>query len=211
MRDRERPTLRVIEGTPPETVRSRSVAESRATAQSAERATDPLALSGLEWGILRFATSLAAGMLALSLAVFARLAPHVGLGLVLAAVLCGALAPALLRAARQEARRRRVRRALPLALDLLAIFIAAGLSLESALRRLAELRNDAFAEELRRVLGDRKTDSGVAALRELAKRTGLIEVAELADRLATSDRFGSRTADVLRDQLARLRARSARR
>jgi pilus assembly protein TadC len=202
MPEKARPPLRVIDGALPRRP------ESVASEDRARRPSPPVDTSAFERAVLAFAAALAAGILALSLAVLGRTPPAVGLGAVLLAVLIGAIAPGVVFRARARARRRRLRRALPLALDLLAIFIAAGLSLESALRRLAELRNDAFSEELRRVLADRGTDSGVSALREFASRTRLVEVAELAERLAGSDPLGARTADVVRDQLARLRARS---
>lgn len=205
MPKRDRPRLRVIQGTAPQSLRPRAATRPQPAVESTGRTADATGVTQLEFAVLRFAATLALGVLALSLAVLTRMEPQLGVALVLAAVLAGALAPTLVASAQGRARRRRVRRALPMALDLLAIFIAAGLSLESALRRLAELRNDAFAEELRCVLAERKFESGVASLRELGRRTGLGEITALADRLSSTDRFGARAADVVRDELARLR------
>ncbi len=111
---------------------------------------------------------------------------------------------------RAKSRRGRVlRRALPDALDLMVICLEGGLSLRSALQRIAEeLRtaHPAMSSEL--LIGQREVQLGLRdseAIKHMAERTDLAELRSLVAVITQSERFGASLIKGLRIHAESLR------
>ncbi len=124
-----------------------------------------------------------------------QLAPLLALGL-------GYVAPSSWLDLRSRKRQEAIERELPGALDLMVVCIEAGLGLIQSLARVSsELRRSApvLAGELELVqLESRAGKSNADALRGLARRSGVREVAVLVAMLTQTERFGTSLADALR-------------
>jgi tight adherence protein C len=112
-------------------------------------------------------------------------------------------------AARQRANE--IERQAPLAIDLIASAVAAGISVDEAIRGAAEsasgpLRAELEAVSANLVLGHRRA----AELRDLGERTASPSLMRLATALRISDRLGVPLAAGLRRQAARTRTEQAR-
>ena len=116
-----------------------------------------------------------------------------GLGYVLPGVLLGRLA---------KRRQHRIRMGMPDALDLLVVSVEAGLGLDQAIQRVGE--EIAFAhidlsDELRLVNLELRAGKGRSdALKALADRTGVEDLASLTAMLIQTDKFGTSVAQSLR-------------
>lgn len=135
-------------------------------------------------------------------------------GLVMAAgcALFGWLYPDLWLRAAASRRAERIERDAPLAIDLIASAVAAGISIDDAIRAAAEAASGPLRAELDAVsanlmLGNRRT----AELRDLGERTASPSLARLAAALRISDRLGVPLAAGLRRQASRSRVEQARR
>ncbi len=112
---------------------------------------------------------------------------------------------------RAAGRMRAIAEGLPGALDLLVICLEAGMALDAAIVRVAtELGrgNPVLGGEL--LVESREVQAGLPrrdALRNLADRTGVPELATLAAILAHSDRLGTSVAQALRVQAESMRTR----
>ena len=108
-------------------------------------------------------------------------------------------------------RQRNLFEAFPDAIDLMIVCVEAGLGLDMAINRSAHemrLRSTELADELDMVaLELRVGASRERALRNLATRTGLEEVATFTTMLLQADRFGTSLADSLRVHADSLRTR----
>jgi len=106
-------------------------------------------------------------------------------------------------------RQKKIQQALPDALDLLVVCVEAGQGLNAALKRVSDdfkLSCPALAQELNLV--NLEINAGLEreqALRNLADRTGVDEVASLCSILIQSDRFGTSVATALKVQSETLR------
>jgi tight adherence protein C len=118
------------------------------------------------------------------------------------AVMVGLSAPPAWLAARVRERRARIRRALPDSLDLLVVCVEAGVSLDSAILRVAremELLHPDLSHEL--LVINRRVNAGLpreTALHGLWSRTGVDELRGLASSMVQSERWGTSIATVLR-------------
>jgi tight adherence protein C len=125
-------------------------------------------------------------------------------GLIFGALLgmLGMIAPSFWLDRRKYARQTEFRRALPDALDVLVICLEGGLSLPSALKRVAgELRtaHPSLARELNIVQREVQLGrSAGEALRQFAERTDLEELRLLASLILQSERFGASLVKALR-------------
>ncbi len=153
----------------------------------------------------RYSASRALGAILLGLLAVAGLPqrPLAGFAAgVLLATSLGYYAPALWVRGRLQARRAALLRAFPDALDLLVSCVEAGLGVDAALRRVGEELSDASPELSREVaLVTLETNAGVPraeALRHLAERTGLEDVASLVHVLVQAERYGTSVAQALR-------------
>ena len=116
-----------------------------------------------------------------------------GLGYLLPAMVLGRIA---------KRRQHRIRLGLPDALDLLVVSVEAGLGLDQAIQRVGEelaFAHPNLCEELRLVNLELRAGTGrVEALRNLAERTGVDDVASLVAMLVQTDKFGTSVAQSLR-------------
>lgn len=125
--------------------------------------------------------------------------------------LLGYLLPTLAVTSRARQRQRQIRDGFPEALDLMVVCVEAGLGLDEAIVRVAremEGSNVAVAEEL--VLTSLELRAGRGredALRNLAERSGVDEVAAFATLLIQSDELGTSIADALRVYADDMRSR----
>jgi len=133
------------------------------------------------------------------------LRPPAFLGLMMA----GYFFPTLILNRLVEARQKKIQEGLPDALDLLVVCVEAGQGLNAALKRVAgdlKLTNPALCKEL--TLVNLEINAGLereTALRNLAERTGVEEVASLCSMLIQSDRFGTSMGQALKVQSETLR------
>lgn len=125
------------------------------------------------------------------------------------------LAPDMVIASRQKARRMSIRHHLPDAIDLLEVCVSAGIGLDLAWNMVGDeihrvcptLADEMALTNLEIHLGAPQ----MAAMRNLAKRTGVQEIARLVAVLGQSERFGTSIAEALRTFAATMReGRSAR-
>jgi tight adherence protein C len=114
----------------------------------------------------------------------------------------GYVAPSLQLRIRTKRRQKEMQRALPDALDMLVVSVEAGLGLNQALVRVAEevdRLSPVLSEQMSLVnLEIRAGTPREEALRNLAERTGLADLASLVGMLIQTDRFGTSVAQALR-------------
>jgi tight adherence protein C len=103
---------------------------------------------------------------------------------------------------RVRRRQNEMQRALPDALDMLVVSVEAGLGLNQALVRVADeiyRLSPVLSEQMTLVnLEIRAGTAREEALRNLADRTGLADIASLTGMLIQTDRFGTSVAQALR-------------
>ncbi len=108
-----------------------------------------------------------------------------------------------------DTRQKKIKQALPDALDLLVVCVEAGQGLNAALKRVSDdfmVSNPALAGEFNLV--NLEINAGLEreqALRNLADRTGVEDLASLCSILIQSDRFGTSVATALKVQSETLR------
>jgi tight adherence protein C len=112
-------------------------------------------------------------------------------------------------------RRKSIQRALPNTLDLLTICVESGLGLDQAILHVARELGRAhpeMSEEMSMInFETRAGKSRPEALRNLAARTGVQDVKELAAVLIQADRFGTSVAQTLRTYANHLRVQARQR
>jgi tight adherence protein C len=108
-----------------------------------------------------------------------------------------------------ETRQHKIKEGLPDALDLLVVCVEAGQGLNAAMKRVSDdlsLSNPILAREMSLV--NLEISAGLereTALRNLAERTGVDDVASLTSMLIQADRFGTSLATSLKVQSETLR------
>lgn len=121
----------------------------------------------------------------------------------------GYFIPTLILSRLIDSRQKKIRQALPDALDLLVVCVEAGQGLNAAMKRVSDdfmVSSPPLAKELNLV--NLEIGAGLEreqALRNLADRTGVEEVASLCSILIQSDRFGTSVATALKVQSESLR------
>jgi tight adherence protein C len=114
----------------------------------------------------------------------------------------GYILPTLIVGMRIKRRQKEMQRALPDALDMLVVSVEAGLGLNQALVRVADeiyRLSPVLSEQMTLVnLEIRAGTAREEALRNLADRTGLADIASLTGMLIQTDRFGTSVAQALR-------------
>ena len=127
---------------------------------------------------------------------------HPNLPLALAACALGYLLPSMALGRLAKRRQHRIRLGLPDALDLLVVSVEAGLGLDQAIQRVGEELDFAhpdLSSELRLINFElRAGKARVDALRNLAERTGVDDIASLVAMLVQTDKFGTSVAQSLR-------------
>jgi tight adherence protein C len=118
------------------------------------------------------------------------------------AVVTGLIGPSYFLDRRRSERQRKVILALPDALDLMVVCVEAGLGINASLNRIAKefvSSNPILSAEFELVvLETRAGRSTTEALRSLAYRSGVSEVASLVAMLVQTERFGTNLGDTLR-------------
>lgn len=105
-------------------------------------------------------------------------------------------------------RQKAIMRSLPDALDRISICVDAGLGFEAAIQKVSAEWEGELAGELRHVIGEiRLGVPRVEALRHLADRTGVADVASFVAVLVQAERLGVAIRDVLHSQSVRMRDR----
>jgi tight adherence protein C len=126
-----------------------------------------------------------------------------------AAVATGFLAPSHFVDRRREQRKMEILLGLPDALDLMVVCVEAGLGIQASLSRIAkEFKQSSplLSYEFELVtLETRAGKSTTDALRSLALRSGVTDVASLVAMLVQTERFGTSLADTLRVQADAMR------
>ena len=114
----------------------------------------------------------------------------------------GYILPTLMVGMRIRRRQKEMQRALPDALDMLVVSVEAGLGLNQALVRVADeifRLSPVLSEQMTLVnLEIRAGTAREEALRNLADRTGMADIASLTGMLIQTDRFGTSVAQALR-------------
>ncbi len=127
--------------------------------------------------------------------------------LVLAAVF-GYLIPRLWLSMAISSRKAQIEKRLPDSLDLITISVEAGLTLEAALARVVSRSAGALADEFARALEEtRLGKSRSAALRDVARRTGVADLQSVIAALIQAEDMGTSIAPVLRVQSEAVRIR----
>jgi tight adherence protein C len=126
--------------------------------------------------------------------------PNVAMALAAAGV--GYMLPSMVLGRLEKRRQHRIRMGLPDGLDLLVVSVEAGLGLDQAIQRVGEeiaFAHRDLSEELRLVNLELRAGKGrTDALRALADRTGVDDLASLVAMLIQTDRFGTSVAQSLR-------------
>ena len=124
------------------------------------------------------------------------------LPLALAGCGLGYLLPSMALGRMAKRRQHRIRLGLADALDLLVVSVEAGLGLDQAIQRVGEelaFAHRNLSDELRLVNLELRAGKGrTDALRALAERTGVDDLASLVAMLVQTDRFGTSVAQSLR-------------
>jgi tight adherence protein C len=124
------------------------------------------------------------------------------LAFALAAAAIGYILPSMALGRLEKRRQHRIRLGLPDALDLLVVSVEAGLGLDQAIQRVGEeiaFAHRELSDELRMVNLELRAGKGrTDALRALAERTGVDDLASLVAMLVQTDRFGTSVAQSLR-------------
>ncbi len=154
---------------------------------------------------LRFLAGTALGGLAFTLFV-TRQTPAQAVLMSGATFILGLYLPNLWLNGKVAARQKAIARALPDTLDMMSICVDAGLGFEAAIQKVAYQSNNELALELRRVISEIRV--GVSrgdALRHLAERTQVPDVASFVAVLIQADRLGIAIRNVLTTQSVQMR------
>lgn len=129
-----------------------------------------------------------------------------GVALTVGLALIGYRLPVLMIKRHIKARQRSILRALPDAIDLLTVCVEAGLGLDGAMLEVVNKWDNALSDEFALVLAELKMGrSRREALRGLADRTGVQEVAIFASAMIQADEMGIAIARPLASQADQLR------
>jgi tight adherence protein C len=124
------------------------------------------------------------------------------------AFLGGLYLPNMWLSSKAKARQKAIARALPDMLDMMSICVDAGLGFEAALQKVAFQSDNELSLEMRRVISEIRV--GVArgdALRHLADRTQVPDVASFVAVLVQADRLGIAIRNVLNTQSVQMRVK----
>ncbi|NLY56774.1 MAG: type II secretion system F family protein [Firmicutes bacterium] len=178
-----------------------------------ERLRNQLALAGYPAG-LQVADFLAVkAILAVSLGVLGYLLlkevlPAQALSAALATGILGYIGPDFLLQNAVRQRQKMIRKALPDVIDLLTVSVEAGLGFDSALAKVIEKMEGPLIGEFSRTLQDMRLGKPRrTALRDLAERTKVDDLATFVTALVQADQLGVSIAKVLRVQSEQMRTR----
>jgi tight adherence protein C len=122
------------------------------------------------------------------------------------AFLIGLYLPNMWLNSKAQARQKAIARTLPDSLDMMSICVDAGLGFEAALQKVAFQSDSELALEMRRVISEIRVGvSRADALRHLAERTQVPDVASFVAVLVQADRLGIAIRNVLNTQSVQMR------
>jgi tight adherence protein C len=151
------------------------------------------ALAGLFFGVVVFGASKGFAM---------------GLAMGAAAGAVGFIAPDFVLNKKIRARQERLSQDLPDALDLLAVSVEAGLGFDAAVVKITEQVEGPLGEEFSLTLNEMRIgESRQDALKKLADRTGIPEIAAFSRAIVQADQFGISLGRILRVQAVDTRHR----
>ena len=144
------------------------------------------AIGGLLFGIVVFGASSGMGM-------------GILMGIAVGAI--GFIAPDFVVNKKSRARQERLSADLPDALDLLAVSVEAGLGFDAAVAKITEQVEGPLGEEFALTLNEMRIgESRQDALKKLAERTSIPEIAAFARAIIQADQFGISLGRILRVQ-----------
>jgi tight adherence protein C len=150
-------------------------------------------VAGLVFGVLVFGASKGVAM---------------GLAMGAGAAAIGFIAPDFVLNKKIRARQERLSQDLPDALDLLAVSVEAGLGFDAAVAKITEQVEGPLGEEFALTLNEMRIgESRQEALKKLADRTGIPEIAAFARAIVHADQFGISLGRILRVQAVDTRLR----
>lgn len=171
-------------------------------------AGEPGGLSALDFMGLRVLAAGLGMLAAIWLTAVRDLPWSTGLLFALAGLLLGFIYPNLWLNRRIRSRQQAIRRALPDAIDLITVAVNAGLGFDAAMARVAERWQNPLTEEIDRALYEMSLGVPRAeALRHMAERTGVEELASFVAVLVQAERLGASIAEVLESQARSMRMR----
>ena len=151
------------------------------------------AIGGLLFGIIVFGASSGLGM-------------GILMGFAVGAI--GFIAPDFVVNKKVRARQERLSQDLPDALDLLAVSVEAGLGFDAAVAKITEQVEGPLGEEFALTLNEMRIgESRQVALKKLAERTNIPEIAAFARAIVQADQFGISLGRILRVQAVDTRNR----
>ena len=122
------------------------------------------------------------------------------------AFVIGLYLPNMWLSGKAAARQKAIARALPDTLDMMSICVDAGLGFEAALQKVAFQSDGELSMEMRRVISEIRVGvSRADALRHLAERTQVPDVASFVAVLVQADRLGIAIRNVLNTQSVQMR------
>lgn len=151
-----------------------------------------------------------AGMAVLAIAVLSIMGRTIfsGSSLILAAFVTGLYAPNLWLRSQVRKRKKAITLALPDALDMMSICVDAGLGFEAAIQKVAYQWDNALAVEFRRAISEMRVGLPRSeALRNMAERTDVPDIASFIAILIQAERLGVAIRKVLHTQAEQLRIR----
>lgn len=181
-------------------------------ARSIAQVQQNLIIAGLPGGLtvtdflgLRFLAGASLGATLFTLMIVRQPGP-MAVSVALGAFLAGLYLPNMWLKSKVQARRKAIGRALSDMLDMMSICVDAGLGFEAAIQKVAYQSNNELALEMRRVISEIRVGvSRADALRHLAERTQVPDVAGFVAVLVQSDKLGIAIRNVLATQSVQMR------
>lgn len=173
-----------------------------------QAAGEPLGLGPVEFLGVRAGLALVCAIL--GLAIVSSLTNQTGAAPfgILAGLCLGYALPGLMVDALGRRRKSAIRHALSASLDMLALSTEAGLSFDGAIGQVAHRWDSPLSDELRRLLVEFQMGrERRQALRELAQRTGVLELSRFAGAVIQADSLGVPLSRVLHEQSTEIRTR----
>ena len=171
-------------------------------------AGDPLGLGPIEFVGLRLGAAVAGAGLGLASLTLLEDAPVLLVAAPLMGAVVGFVIPGLLLGGAIRGRKRAILRIFPSALDILAVSLEAGLGFDAAVAHIARTFSEPLAGEFRRLFVEfqmgRPRDE---AMRDLARRTGVPEVARFVEAIAQAESLGVPYSRVIQGQAAEIRTK----
>lgn len=181
-------------------------------ARSIAQVQQNLIIAGLPGGLtvtdflgLRFLAGAAVGVFLFTMTI-GQQPGHIAAAITLGGFIVGLYLPNMWLKGKVQARQKAIARALPDMLDMMSICVDAGLGFEAAIQKVAYQSNNELALEMRRVISEIRVGvSRADALRHLAERTQVADVAGFVAVLVQADKLGVAIRNVLATQSVQMR------